>query len=280
MKKVLYLLIILLIVIISYLLVDNILIKDTNPSTEGDITTESTETPSTNEKTQESIIAQEVLTTTTATEITTEEQKKQEKIDSNDPNFPSCHDLELKLIEQYPELPAGCESVSLTMLLNYYGFDLDKQYIVDNHLIYSGNFVLGYCGDPYSYSVGGGCYAPGMTDTANDFLTKRKSNFQAVNITGTEFDEVFEYIAAGHPVLVWTTINMAYPNKSYYEYDNDGNVYGWDTNEHCVVLTGYDYKANTVTIYDPIAGIIYRDMDAFKDTYDSMYQMAIIIKEN
>ncbi len=271
MKKALYVFIILLILAISYILVDNLLIRDNN-------ITEIEEIPTATEITTEEITTERALIVST-TEVTTEEPKRPEKIDSNDPDFPECYDIELELIEQYPELPAGCESVSLTMILNYYGFDLDKKYIVDNHLVYSSNFVLGYCGDPYSYSVGGGCYAPGMTDTANDFLSKNGNQYQAVNITGTELEDLFEYIAAGHPVLVWTTINMAYPNKSYYEYDNEGNPYGWDTNEHCVALTGYDFKANTVTVYDPIAGTLYRDMTSFKDTYDSMYQMAIILKE-
>ena len=276
MRKLLYVLIFLLIVAISFLLTTNI-IKNTNTTTEDSSYTETTQSSDT---TEELITTEGISEAIMASPIdSVEESKWIEKINSNDPDFPTCHDLELVLIEQYPELPAGCESVSLTMILNYYGFDLDKQYIVDNHLVYSSNFVLGYCGDPYSYSVGGGCYAPGMTDTANDFLTKNNSDFQAVNITGTEFEDLFEYVAAGNPVLVWTTINMAYPNKSYYAYDNEGNPYGWDTNEHCVVLAGYDYKANTVTIYDPIAGVIYRDMDAFKATYDSMYQMAIILKE-
>lgn len=276
MRKLLYILIILVIGVIAFLLTTNIINKSS--STTEEVTT--TETTQSLDTTEELITTEGIADVAIATLIdSTEEPEWIEKIDSDDPNFPTCHDLELELLEQYPELPAGCESVSLTMLLNYYGFDLDKQYIVDNHLVYSGNFVLGYCGDPYSYSVGGGCYAPGMTDTANSFLTASDSNLQAVNITGTEFEELFEYVAADHPVLVWTTINMAYSNKSYYQYDLEGNPYAWDTNEHCVVLTGYDFKANTVTVYDPIACIVYRDMDTFKSTYDSMYQMAIILKE-
>ncbi len=192
--------------------------------------------------------------------------------------FPECFDLELEIMSQYPELPAGCESVSLTMILNYLGYDLNKTDIVDDYLVYSGNFVMGYCGDPYSYSTGGGCYAPGMTITANNFLEAQGGKHTAENITGTDFDTLLEYVAQGHPILIWSTINMAYCNKGHYNYDEEGNAYAWDYNEHCVVLTGYDLKANSVTIYDPIAGIVYRDRDDFEVIYHDMDDMAVIIR--
>lgn len=215
----------------------------------------------------ESIVAS---TTTEATgnicEITTE--------------FPDCFDLELEIISQYPELPAGCESVSLTMILNYLGYDVTKTDLVDNYLVYDGNFVMGYCGNPYSYEVGGGCYAPGMTITANNFLEAQGSKHTAFNITGTDFDELLEYVAQGYPILIWTTINMADSSKGSYNYDEEGNPYAWDYNEHCVVLTGYDFKANSVTVYDPIAGIVYREKDHFQTIYENMNEMAVVIKES
>ncbi len=191
---------------------------------------------------------------------------------------PDFFDIELEIMYQYPELPAGCESVSLTMILNYLGYDLDKTDIVDNYLVYSGNFVTGYHGNPYSYSSGGGIYAPGMTTTANAFFSANGNKHIAENITGTKFYTLLDYVAKGYPILVWSTIGMTYETKGYYNYDADGNAYAWDYNEHCVVLAGYDYKAKTVTIYDPIDGIIYRDMEAFKELYENMYEMAIIIK--
>ena len=57
--------------------------------------------------------AQEVLA-----ENTTQEEEQEETI-------PPKVSLEVELVYQYPELPTGCESVALTMLLKYYGFDLE-----------------------------------------------------------------------------------------------------------------------------------------------------------
>ncbi|MBQ8317220.1 MAG: C39 family peptidase [Lachnospiraceae bacterium] len=213
------------------------------------------------------------------THLLEEFEAREEHLATEDPTENQL-DLQLEIIYQYPELPAGCESVSLTMLLNYYGYDLDKTYIVDNYLIYSGNFVMGYNGNPYSSSVGGGIYAPGLTITANNFLQDNGGKHYAENITGASFDELLEYISQGYPVLVWSTIHMGPCNKGYYHYDEEGNPYGWDYNEHCVVISGYDYKANCITVYDPIDGVVYRDMDDFEAIYNDMHQMAIIIRES
>lgn len=227
-----------------------------------------------NELDDHTLVGDTIIQNTTTTELDTQGSIEE----ATTTEFPEAFDLELEIINQYPELPAGCESVSLTMILNYLGYDLDKTHIVDEYLVYSGNFVMGYCGDPYSYETGGGCYAPGMTITANNFLKSNGSKHIAENITGTDFDTLLEYVAQGHPILIWTTINMAYCNKGYYNYDEDGNPYAWDYNEHCVVLTGYDLKAGTVTVYDPIDGIVYRDKEAFEVIYEDMDEMAIIIK--
>lgn len=193
--------------------------------------------------------------------------------------MPSSKELELTILNQYPEMPAGCESVSLTMLRNYYGYDLDKTYIADNYLIYSDNFITGYYGNPYSYT-GGGCYAPGMTDTANSFLADNGGEYYAENITGTAFDDLLGYIADGTPVLIWTTIGMGSSSRDYTEYYYDDDVYYWDFMEHCVVLTGYDLDNNTITVYDPIDGVMVRDKDAFEYTYNEMFQMSVILIPN
>ncbi len=214
-----------------------------------------------------------------ATPMDTTEEVVENKIDFNDPAFPRSHILDLELINQFPELPAGCESVSLTMILNYYGYNLDKTYIAENHLVYSDNFVLGYMGNPFSSTIGGGCYAPGMVDTANSFLKKEGSTYRAKNITGAEFEDLLEYVAGGTPVMVWTTINMSDPDKGFIQYDNLGNAYAWENFEHCVVLGGYDLDKNLVTIYDPMEGVMERDLERFKYTFESMYHMAIILKE-
>ena len=50
-------------------------------------------------------------------------------------------------ILQNPELPTGCESVALTMLLHYWGYDTLKTEIADHYLSYdTTNFVSSFVG--------------------------------------------------------------------------------------------------------------------------------------
>lgn len=192
--------------------------------------------------------------------------------------LPESVNLELNLIKQYPELPSGCESVALTMLLDYYGYPLDKTTIANDYLIYNeDNFVMGFHGDPFS-SHGGGCYAPGMVNTANRFFVQNSSPFRAIDITGTELNDLYYYLAVGSPVMLWSTIDLKPGIKcgSVIQY---GDIsYQWDKREHCVILSGYNLADNTVTIYDSISGIKTYNADQLKASYDSMWNMAMVIK--
>lgn len=210
--------------------------------------------------------------------IFTENASVSDATNSDAITLPPSHEINLEYVSQYPDLPSGCESVSLTMLLNYNGFDITKNELVDNYLIYSYDYVHGFCGDPYSSYVGGGCYAPGMTDTANKYLSSQNSDLIARNLTGKDFDDLLYYVASNKPVMVWTTIGLGYCEKSYEGGYYEGAYYSWDYMEHCVVIAGYDTTNRTLTIYDPIDGIVTRDYDTFKDIYDQMYKMAIVIE--
>lgn len=192
--------------------------------------------------------------------------------------FPDSHSINVNMVYQYPELPSGCESVSLTMLLNFYGFDITKTELVNNYLVYANDFVNGFFGDPYDSAVGGGCYAPGMTTTANKYLSTKNTPLKAVNVSGSSFDDLLTYVAKDTPVMIWTTISLQSPEKGYPDAWYDGKQYMWDYMEHCVVLTGYDKTNNTVTVNDPIEGTVTRNLDTFSNMYDEMYKMAIVIK--
>lgn len=193
-------------------------------------------------------------------------------------NLPNEATLELSLINQYPELPSGCEAIALTMVLNYYGYNLDKLTIADRYLIKSNdNFLIGFKGDPHSKS-GGGAYSPSITNTANRFLIESGDTRACVNVSGTELEELFPFIAQGNPVIVWTTINGQKANPSGPVYRYGDTEYQWVSQEHCVVLTGYNLTKNEITIYDSISGIVVYDKDEFKNTYNEMWKMAVVIQ--
>lgn len=192
--------------------------------------------------------------------------------------LPDAYTLSLDCIYQNPELPSGCESVALTMVLNYYGFSLDKTCIADEYLIYSDdNFVMGFKGNPYK-SGGGGAYAPSIANTANRFFIEQESKLRAVNVSGLELEELYPFIAGGTPVMVWSTIDLKEPKPTGAIYRYGVFEYRWVTNEHCVVLAGYDLTSNELIVYDSLSGIVTYDTEKFKEIYDKMWKMAVIIQ--
>ena len=124
--------------------------------------------------------------------------------------------IEVNNVLQYPELPTGCESVALTILLNHLGFPADKMEIVRNYLpkldfywvngqMYGADFRTTFAGNPeseYAY----GCYAPCIVTAANNYLLDKRYNAQVYDLTGTDFDTLLKnYIDNDIPVLIWIT---------------------------------------------------------------------------
>ncbi|MDY5620094.1 MAG: C39 family peptidase [Lachnospiraceae bacterium] len=186
--------------------------------------------------------------------------------------------LDVPFVYQEPELPTGCESVALTMLLLYEGFDLEKTTIADDYLLYSenGDFSEGYIGDPYSCE-GAGCFPPSLVRTANLFLKEHGSVKQAVNLSGRSLEELFHYLADGIPVAVWGTQYMA--DTWIYEmgFEEDGIEYHWYENEHCVVLSGYDLEKEILMVNDSLEGVVERDLESFAFIYNETGQYALAI---
>lgn len=189
--------------------------------------------------------------------------------------------LQVPEILQNPELPTGCEAVSLTMALQYEGFDVDKITVASDYLIYnyeSDNMAIGYVGDPFS-EEGAGCFAPAIAATALALFTDQEASYKAYDITETNFEDLFAYIAAGTPVILWTTMYMAEPEFTRMDTEYNGRVYRWYRQEHCVVLSGYNLEERTVQINDPLEGIVSRNMDEFASIYNLTGKNAVVLKE-
>jgi phosphoribosylanthranilate isomerase len=60
----------------------------------------------------------------------------------------------------------------------------------------------------------------------------------------------------------------------------EDEAYLWYNNEHCVALIGYDMDEGTVTLCDPLSGIVDCDAEEFRYIYDMIGQMSMtVIKE-
>ncbi len=216
---------------------------------------------------------------TTSAQVTTEPETTEEA-PAEPPaiqGIPTSSRLYLGQIYQNPELPTGCESVALTMALNYYGCGLEKTTIARDYLVrHSSNYAIGFVGDPFGR--GAGVFPPGLISTAKAYLSANDYSGSAYDLTGTSFTDLYRYIAGGTPVVMWTTNGfVSNPGFTGGSARYNGRTYRWYSKEHCVVLAGYDQAANTVTIYDPIYGVVVKDADLIRSLYEKTGMYAMIL---
>ncbi len=222
--------------------------------------------------------------------ITDEDFSDNDDLPEDDKNYIPCHSVKnLSHIYQLPELPTGCEVTSLTMVLNYYGVNIDKETLADSYLPKDTFYNNGdniTRGPDYRYVFAGspddehsyGCFPPCIVNTADACLEDMGSDLKAKDVSGASFYSLFDYINEDRPVVLWMTMDLKRPKRvvSWNINDTDEKV-TWPSNEHCVVLSGYNYYENTVTIYDPMHGITDLNMEDVRRRYDDIGKHAVII---
>lgn len=84
-------------------------------------------------------------------------------------------------------------------------------------------------------------------------------------------------VAEGTPVEVWVTIDMEARQSSDSWYSEvDGELVQIDNNDHSMVLIGYD--KDTVTLADPLEGIVTYPRSTFESVYRARGEMAVAIQ--
>ncbi|MCM1132697.1 MAG: C39 family peptidase [Ruminococcus flavefaciens] len=163
--------------------------------------------------------------------------------------------IDVPYISQNEDYPTGCELVSTEMLLRFYGFDITAGGLIDNgyiknreleadskdrDIIYCADPNKEFIGDPHTDS-GYGCYAPVIFDGLKKYL--EDEYFDVANLSGISLPDLcMEYIDFGEPVVVWASIDMKPTEKSKKTWiiKETGEKFNWISNEHCLVLVGYD----------------------------------------
>jgi len=201
-------------------------------------------------------------------------------------------------IDQTEEFPTGCESVTTVMCLNYHNITIQPREFIDNYLdmgdiYYKDNKKYGpdptkkFVGSPYD-SNSYGCYEPVIEKALNKIIEDRdlKKNFEVIDLTEVPLENIIsEYIDKDLPVIFWATIDF----KHYYiNYEEDTwfipetkKEFTWRSNEHCLLLIGYDTEEKKYIFYDPWNnnGQIEIDMDLVKMRHAEQYSMAVVIKK-
>lgn len=205
---------------------------------------------------------------------------KRQADDGIEENTESHIQLEAESILQQPELPTGCEVTSLTMALRFAGYDVSKEELADQYLEKAApgevSYKTAFWGDPRQ-EESFGCYAPVIVKAANRYLAQQKSAQMAYNLTGASLDDVLSEVRMGYPVIVWGSMYINEEIVFSYGWEIEGETVTWPSNEHCMLLIGFDTETNSVIVCDPLEGIVSYDRNAFQHHYEILEQQAIVI---
>lgn len=192
--------------------------------------------------------------------------------------------ISVPYISQQGTYVTGCELVSTAMVLNYYRYDVSVKDVVTqtpcSELSETVDGLVGehpsqsFIGNPTSES-GFGCYAPVVVSVLNTFF-RRDNRKKAVDLTGTEFEDLIPYVDQGDPVIVWATINMHPSGRGdSWTLRDTGEEFTWPAGEHCLVLVGYD--RNEYYFNDPYdsKGLVGYDRDVVRERYAELGKQAV-----
>lgn len=163
----------------------------------------------------------------------------------------SMHKITVPYIDQSIKYPTGCESVSAVMLLRFLGYDITVDEFIENGLecrdmelrdgvLYGPDPNECFCGNPHDED-GFGIYAGGLRKALERVAGDR---YKFPDETGTPVSELLrKYIDQNMPVVFWACINMReeIPGPEWRLLDS-GEKFCWTSNEHCMLLVGYDEK--------------------------------------
>ena len=135
------------------------------------------------------------------------------------------------------------------MLLRYLGYEMSVDEFIEQYLdrqefelregeLYGPDPTKYFCGSPYD-EESFGCYAPVITQALKKAIGEM---YEVLDLTGTEIKTLqTEYIDKGMPVILWACINMREPiTGPQWKLKDSGEVFTWISNEHCMLLVGYD----------------------------------------
>lgn len=191
--------------------------------------------------------------------------------------------IDFDILNQHPTLPTGCEVVSLTSVLNHYGFDVSMTTMADEYMPRREYDYYGvsphdyFLGTPYTWK-GFGCYSGCIVKTAhNYFEDKDIDDYVALDISGCSVEELQNYLQNDVPVITWVTSGFITPTNDGSWYVGD-ELITWCNHEHCLVTTGYDKSSGTYTVGDDTGGYSYTvSKSQFEKVFKGMGSMAVVV---
>ena len=219
-------------------------------------------------------------TTTSSTETTTQS--------SSEPKNSNRVILDVKNIQQKPELPKGSEITCATMVLNYCGFNVTKMDMLKYLPIAeapdaNGVWVMqdeAYVGNPKS-DTGYGCFYSVLGKALENYFKAENNTDYTVEYPDVhDFVELYEEIDKGNPVIVWVTTDMTNSKLSEKGWKTEFlDDYHCVINSHCLVLIGYDKEKSTAIFSDPLNpnNTVEYPSKTVDDVFEQMTKQALVL---
>jgi uncharacterized protein YvpB len=193
-------------------------------------------------------------------------------------------------MSQFPVFYNGCELVSVAMLMQYKGWEYtletlntflpkDPTPVIlgrNGKIMQWGDPSVGFVGDitgkRMGYSVNHEPLIAMMTELLGEDADR------IVNLTGTDERRLKAEIAAGNPVVIWTTINFQ-PTEQWIAWSTaEGKTIRGTLQVHAALLVGYD--ETHFYINNPYTGGAYEQAakDSFIASWAQMNKQALTIR--
>jgi len=220
--------------------------------------------------------------------------------------------LNVPYLDQTKAAPTGCESVSSVMLLNYLSIPMTISEFIDGYLekglfykedgtplpcivfeeectmqglLPDGRRLIGpdprevFAGDPYDRDAMG-CYAPVMLRALNKVFAANRVPFTAVDESGKDLSALVDYYVGRNnmPLLCWCTIDQADATVGPRWYLESGKKFTWLSNEHCVLITGFDDENYIIHDSWNNNGIVAVERALFEKGWREQYLQAVGIR--
>lgn len=195
--------------------------------------------------------------------------------------------IQVPYIDQSLKYPTGCESVSTVMLLQYLGYDFSVDEFIADYLemrdfeeregqLFGADPNLYFCGSPYD-KESFGCYAPVICKALEKAIGNK---YLVTNETGVSMDELIKkYIDSDLPVIFWACINMREPVVGpEWKLLDSGETFTWISNEHCMLLVGYDEEGYYFNDPHENRGLIRYEKELVENRHKAQYSMAVGVK--
>ncbi|MDR0975090.1 MAG: C39 family peptidase [Ruminococcus sp.] len=206
--------------------------------------------------------------------------------------FSDKYTLSVPLVNQYPDLPTGCELAAAVSVIEYNGNKIGLTDFTDRFVVCDENFYHDdegilhgpdpaevFVGDPYGW--GYGCYPAVLAEYMDKAFKSLGVEYSSHAVTGLSEEELLELVKGGVPVIVWASLDMKafdYREPSVWRIYETERELTWYKGSHTLVLCGADKDAFYFMDPNDKTEIVAYGRGLFMRRYSEAGARAVIVK--